>query len=92
MAATRALTELCDQVVVKLGADGVVRHDALLDRTIRVPAEKLAPGELIDTTGAGDAFAAGYLAAWMRDEDPEDALAAGCRLAARVIRKVGGRP
>lgn len=92
VAATRALTELCDQVVVKLGADGVVRHDALLDRTIRVPAEQLAPGELVDTTGAGDAFAAGYLAAWMRDEDPEEALAAGCRLAARVIRKVGARP
>jgi sugar/nucleoside kinase (ribokinase family) len=92
VAATRALTELCDQVVVKLGADGVVRHDALFDRTIRVPAEKLGPGELVDTTGAGDAFAAGYLAAWMRDADPEEALAAGCRLAARVIRRVGGRP
>ena len=92
VAATRALTELCDQVVVKLGAAGVVRHDALFDRTIRVSAVELKPGELVDTTGAGDAFAAGYLAAWMRDADPEEALGAGCRLAADAIRKVGGRP
>jgi sugar/nucleoside kinase (ribokinase family) len=90
--ATRALTELCDQVVVKLGAEGVVRHDALFDRSIRVPAVEVAVVDVVDTTGAGDAFAAGYLAAWMRDADPEDALAAGCELAARVIRQVGGRP
>jgi sugar/nucleoside kinase (ribokinase family) len=87
---TRALTELCDQVVVKLGADGVVRHDALFDRSIWVPA--VSGVEVVDTTGAGDAFAAGYLRAWMLDADPEDALSAGCRLAARVIAKVGGRP
>ena len=88
--ATRALTELCDQVVVKLGAEGGVWHDALFDRSIRVPAAPVA--EVVDTTGAGDAFAAGYLGAWMRDADPEVALAEGCRLAARVIQKVGGRP
>lgn len=88
--ATRALTELCDQVVVKLGPDGVVRHDALFDRTIHVPATPVA--KVVDTTGAGDAFAAGYLNAWMRDEDAEVALAAGCALAAKAISRVGGRP
>jgi sugar/nucleoside kinase (ribokinase family) len=88
--ATRALTELCDQVVVKLGAEGVVRHDALFDRSIWAPAVPVA--EVVDTTGAGDAFAAGYLGAWMRDADPEVALGEGCRLAARVIQQVGGRP
>jgi sugar/nucleoside kinase (ribokinase family) len=88
--ATRALTELCDQVVVKLGADGVVRHDALFDRTVHVPAVPV--DEVVDTTGAGDAFAAGYLGAWMRDADAEVALAAGCALAAKAITRVGGRP
>ena len=59
---------------------------------IRVPAVDVSVVDLVDTTGAGDAFAAGYLAAWMQDADPEDALTAGCALAAQVIRQVGGRP
>ena len=38
-----------------------------------------------DTTGAGDAFAAGFLAAWMRGCDAADAVAAGHECASGVL-------
>jgi sugar/nucleoside kinase (ribokinase family) len=42
-----------------------------------------------DTTGAGDAFAAGFLAAWMRSADPCAAARAGHSSAATVLRTAG---
>jgi sugar/nucleoside kinase (ribokinase family) len=39
-----------------------------------------------DTTGAGDAFAAGFLAATIDDDDVGDAVAAGIELAGRVLK------
>ena len=58
-------------------------------RTVRRAAEAV---EVVDTTGAGDAFAAGLLSAWRSGGDPDAALAAGCRLAARAVSKPGARP
>ncbi len=55
-AALERLTELCATVVVKLGAAGAVgRRDG---ETVAMPAP---PATVVDTTGAGDAFAAGFL-------------------------------
>lgn len=42
-----------------------------------------------DTTGAGDAFAAGFLSAWMTGAGPIDACRAGHRSAATVLRSPG---
>ena len=54
-------------------------------------AEPLGGPEL-DTTGAGDAFAAGFLAARARDAAPEVCLRDGHALAAAACRTTGGRP
>src|SRR4051794_37212243 len=55
------------------------------------PADPLARPEL-DTTGAGDAFAAGFLAARGRDALPAVCLRDGHALAAAACRTTGGRP
>jgi sugar/nucleoside kinase (ribokinase family) len=45
-----------------------------------------------DPTGAGDAFAAGLLAAWCAGASPVAALTAGTALGAQAVRSVGARP
>ncbi|MDQ2836048.1 MAG: PfkB family carbohydrate kinase [Actinomycetota bacterium] len=50
------------------------------------------PVPVLDSTGAGDAFAAGLLAALHGGEKLLQAVAAGNRAGARALRTVGGRP
>jgi 2-dehydro-3-deoxygluconokinase len=45
--------------------------------------------DIVDTTGAGDSFNAGYLAARMSNQEPLDAAKLGHRVAGRVIRERG---
>jgi sugar/nucleoside kinase (ribokinase family) len=74
-------------VMVKLGADGVVL--ATGGGTQRFPAR---PATVRDTTGAGDAFCAGFLAAWLRGASAPDAVRAGTGAAATAVSLLGGRP
>jgi ribokinase len=86
--AAPALAARFGEVVVTLGADGALWTDGR--ETVRcdaVPVEAV-----VDSTGAGDAFAAGLLAARMDGAGPDEALAAGARLAARAVAQPGGRP
>jgi sugar/nucleoside kinase (ribokinase family) len=61
------------------------------EATESLAAEPLDRPEL-DTTGAGDAFAAGFLAARAREAAPEVCLRDGHALAAAACRTTGGRP
>ncbi|MGZ4508771.1 MAG: carbohydrate kinase family protein [Blastococcus sp.] len=86
--AAKALAARYPVVAVKLGPDGALwaSGDVLVHR----PA---LPTEVVDTTGAGDAFAAGLLAVWLADRhvDPAVALDAGLGVAADVVRRPGAR-
>ena len=55
-----------------------------------VPAEPIR--QLVDTTGAGDLFAAGFLAGQARDLGLEESLKLGAIAAAEVIQHYGARP
>ena len=55
-----------------------------------VPAEPVA--QLVDTTGAGDLFAAGFLAGQAQGRGLEDSLRIGAIAAAEVISHYGARP
>jgi sugar/nucleoside kinase (ribokinase family) len=86
-AAARILRGTASTVVVKIGPHGAVAVDA--DGEEHVPAE---PVDVVDTTGAGDAFAAGFLPAWCEGAGLHAALLRGNRAAARVVARVGARP
>ena len=86
--AAAALSTSYREVVVKLGRHGALWHGGFISAS--APAERVA--EVVDTTGAGDAFAAGFLASWLLHPEPESALAAGNRLAASAVTQVGARP
>ena len=84
----RALAAYAANVVVKLGPDGSVW--ATPEIAVRAPAVPVDP--VVDATGAGDAFAAGVLAAWLAGSAPAECLQAGARLGAAAVSVVGGRP
>ena len=82
--AALALARRCGAVVVKRGAAGAVwsdGHDVLAALGVPTP--------VVDTTGAGDAFAAGFLAT---DGDVTARLRAAVELGARAVGRAGARP
>jgi ribokinase len=86
-AAAQVLGSRCGEAIVKLGAAGAIWSDGV--RTIC--AESTAR-PVVDSTGAGDAFAAGVLAARSTGADVADSLRAGNDLAARAVGLAGARP
>jgi ribokinase len=76
------------EVVVTLGPEGAIWTDG--KDVLRGNAESEAM--VLDTTGAGDAFAAGFLTARLSGAGPDKALREGCRLAAVAVRTPGARP
>jgi ribokinase len=87
--AARKLAKRFPEVVVKLGEEGVLWVNG--EDEVDVPAAVSRAGTL-DTTGAGDAFAAGLLAARTGGAEPPEALGAACALAARAVSTPGARP
>lgn len=69
-------------VVVTLGPRGALALEGAT--RLSVPAAPVPGGRVVDTTGCGDAFAGGFLAARARGEPVEAAMAAASRQAARV--------
>ena len=83
-----ALTQKVSTLVITRGTDGslAVSGDERADASA-APVERV-----IDTTGAGDLFAAGFLAAHCRGRELKACLDAGALAAAEVISHFGARP
>ncbi len=80
------LSDVFEEVVVTLGEDGArARLDGVDFESPTVG------GEVIDTTGAGDAATGAYLAVRLRDGSAADALRAAMSASSQVVRGLGSR-
>jgi sugar/nucleoside kinase (ribokinase family) len=87
--AVRKLRDLAPEVpliAVKCGADGVIAHVAGARESIHVPAMLV---EVVDVTGAGDAFCGGVLAGFSQAYDPIEALLRGAVSASFCVESFG---
>ncbi len=87
-AAVRAVEETGVLAALTRGASGSVVVTA--SGPVEVPAAPV--GRVVDTTGAGDLFAAGFLYGITNDLDPTECARLGGLCAAEVISHVGARP
>jgi sugar/nucleoside kinase (ribokinase family) len=83
-AASKLRTYGADIVIVKLGAEGCWVEGAGISQ--RVPGVDV---EIVDTSGAGDAFAAGLIASILDGFDPISACQSANRAGARVAADYG---
>lgn len=74
-------------VVIKLGSRGAMA--IYNEQSARVAA---VTTNVVDTTGAGDSFAAGFIPMWLETRELATALSAGTALAAKCVATVGARP
>ena len=81
------LQKLTPLVVIKLGSRGAMAINK--GEFVKVPA---VTTNVVDTTGAGDSFAAGFIPKWLQSGDLELSLNAGAALAAKCVATVGARP
>lgn len=88
-AAGAVLTRHAREVVVTLGPGGALWCEDG-SPAVRVPADLVVDSP--ESTGAGDAFAAGWLHSRLGGAEPPVALRAACALAARVVSRPGARP
>ena len=85
--AEKNLTAYTPLVVIKLGSRGAIAvHKDVVAKVSAVTTN------VVDTTGAGDSFAAGFIPKWLETNDLEASLSAGTALAAKCVATVGARP
>jgi len=84
--AVEILSRSVDIAVVKVGPRGCLVRNG--DREVQVDA---VPAEVIDTTGAGDLYAAGFLYARLKEYDLETCARIGSLLGSRVVEVVGAK-
>eukprot|EP00249_Psilotum_nudum_P015319 c25261_g1_i1 orf=134-1273(+) len=80
------LAKYCTWAVVMLGSKGCIAQHK--KESVRVPA--IHKTDVIDTTGAGDLFASGFLYGMINGSCLEDCCKMGCCAGAAVVRTLGG--
>ncbi|MEY3736874.1 MAG: hypothetical protein RLZZ251_590 [Actinomycetota bacterium] len=86
--AIRILHHSTETVVIKVGSDGAI----CIDKENGISRLPSVATSVVDTTGAGDAFAAGFLPIWLERNDLHAAVEAGNRLAGECVAILGARP
>ncbi|MBS3158657.1 adenosine kinase [Candidatus Woesearchaeota archaeon] len=84
--ALNEIAKSCKISVVKLG-----EHGSIIKKDGKIIKAEPYPAKAVDTTGAGDAYAAGFLYALCKGKDVEKCGRLGSYLAAKVVEKIGAR-
>jgi len=87
LSALGVITPFAPLTVIKQGSGGAKAVSR--DQTLTVPAHSVV---VIDTTGAGDAFNAGFIDRWLAGEPLAQCLAAGNARGAAAVQHFGGLP
>jgi sugar/nucleoside kinase (ribokinase family) len=74
-------------VVLKRG-----EHGAMASHELTCISAEAHPVDVVDTTGAGDAFNAGFLHSWLATSDLKESLAVGIKAGALSVQLAGGAP
>jgi sugar/nucleoside kinase (ribokinase family) len=82
---TRFLSNHSDHIVIKLGSEGAVA--SVGGRQVSLAS---FPVEVVDTTGAGDSFNAGYIYGFLNGKPPEECLLYGNACGALSVSSFGG--
>ncbi len=83
-AAIEVLRNWTDVVVVKLGAEGSLV--AMNGDVVHIP---VVPVVVVDTTGAGDSYAGGFLYGWLKGWTPRQCGELGSRIASATVGQLG---
>lgn len=86
--AIESLLQDCETVVLKRGSQGALGKSR---GSILVSTPALST-EVVDTTGAGDSFAAGFIAHYALTKNMQHGLESGAKVAAKCVAIVGARP
>ena len=84
--ALQFMASLCDIAVVKVGAEGSFVQQG--DQVVRINP---IPAKVIDTTGAGDLWASGFMAGLVQGKSLEQCGLMGATLAANIIEVIGAK-
>jgi sugar/nucleoside kinase (ribokinase family) len=84
-----ALAHLAAIIVIKRNSLGAFAFDSL---TKNICSDQQERREAIDTTGAGDSFAAGFISEWIKNRDVLAALKEGNLMAGQCVEVIGARP
>ena len=78
---------LCDVVIVSDGPNGVIATDG--EKVVRAGMYEDVP--VVDRTGAGDAFASGFLSQWAQGKSLEESIVFASANSTSVVTKVGAK-
>jgi sugar/nucleoside kinase (ribokinase family) len=84
-AMAKRLAEFCDIAAVKIGAQGAY----IANQSEVIKIEAFPVDTVVDTTGAGDLWAAGFLHGWLRNHSLAKSAEIGALLGAEVVRIQG---